>query len=112
MAKQAEMFGDSHKNPKLYRKLCEPYESPAAAGEALEKFWDEVYELRAKYKIPDMLIVMSFAVQEDNGEETDRMGMLYAGDNLKKEAIAAFAHGRATSEREQIIGRALKGART
>ena len=45
-------------DPDNYRNLCEPFETDDAAYEALEKFWEEFYEIRNKHKIADVYVIM------------------------------------------------------
>lgn len=95
--------------PDNYRKLCEPFPSAAAADEALDAFWLELYELRNKHKIPDLSVVAAVSATAESGEAT-LMVDVHIGDQLRKESMLAWAFGQAQSERQAEIGRLVSGA--
>lgn len=89
-------------NPSLYRDLDKPFESPASANVAVQAFWDDVYALREKHRIPDILMVMRVPL-----DEGDSFVMMTAGNQLYAESMAAFGFGQATADRQQMISRVL-----
>lgn len=117
-----------HHNPALYRKLSEPYASPEEADRALSAFWDEVYALREKYKIPDLYMILMFSVKQiDNRipgdlglvNETDEaegtmMARLSAGNPMNTEAMTGWAFGQEQAGRQErisgVVNQALKQA--
>lgn len=108
MAKTNQQYFDFKHDPKNYRALCEPHANENAANDAIEAFWNEFYEIRNKYKIPDALVVFRIAAASSDGDETEHIGMLSAGSDLNRERLAAWAHGRASAEYKELMGRYLK----
>lgn len=57
----------------------------------LDKFQDELYELRRKYHISGLLWVAQLHVAYDDGDEGTAMVEGYFGDVSHAESVAAFA---------------------
>lgn len=58
MSEPVEIDGVIVSDPAHYRKLCEPFASTEAAGEAVDAFFKEVRALRDKHKIPDVYVML------------------------------------------------------
>ena len=93
-----------------YRRLNEPKASPDVANAEIAEFFREARELRQKYKLPDVLIVVAATVMYPDGAGEGRV-MTYAhfGDSREAETMAAYAYGAETAERRSIIARMLAG---
>lgn len=102
-----ELFEKGAKvNPKNYRQLSEPFESPEEAEKVVGEFWEEFYALRNKYEIPDILLVLQFSIEYPEGEGIV-LAKLYAGDERNGEGMAAFAYGQCSGERQERIAKNL-----
>ena len=108
MPEQKEMFGGKVA-PDNYRKLCEPFESLAAAEKAISGFWDEFYELRSKYKLADVLTIVRVPALAEDGEEGIVSIKMHAGDAMHEEGMAAMAYGQAVANRQERMGKLLAG---
>ena len=97
-------------DPALYRKLCEPFPSVEAADEALRNFNAELRELRVKYKIPDISLVLRLICTTDAGTEGEIFLSAHHGDILLEETMLAWAFGYAQSQRQQRTAEMLKDA--
>ena len=95
-----------------YRKMCEPFETAEAADEAVNALWKEFYELRNKHHLPDVTVIVRTSYLTKDGEEVDGLLTLHAGSELQRESMAAFAHGQAVSDRQEMMGKFLRGAAT
>ena len=88
-------------DPKLYRKLSEPFESQEAANSALQAFQEELYELRVKHRIRDLAFVAQIVIAKDE-DEFEAMVSNHYGDSLKEVILFGYAYGRATARHEQL----------
>lgn len=102
---QQEMFDEKH-NAANYRKCLEPFVSPEEANNELEAFWNEFYELRNKYGIPDMLVTLMFSIATED-DEVQHLAMFSCGSDMNVERMAAYAHGRASAQAKELMGRYL-----
>lgn len=96
-----------------YRECSEP-KSPEQAAQDWEAFCEECYELRRKYRIADLYFVGQHAIMYPDGEGLVN-GAAHFGDQTKREAIAAWALGFESAQRQatiaQIINEAAQGAK-
>lgn len=90
-----------------YHKMCEPFASAEEANNAIDGFWDEVYALRVKHKIPDVHVVLYATYLTEDGEVSECAVDFHAGDVTKSEMMLAWAFGRAQADREEKIGKFL-----
>lgn len=88
-----------------YAELSKPFESVEAAEKALNDFWNEFYELRNKYKIPDVYSIVRF--ETPNGQ---MMTKLHAGNGLYAESMTAWAFGHEQATRQESIAKILDDA--
>lgn len=93
-----------------YRKLMEPFPSPAEADAAVRDFHDELRELREKYGIPDLLTVIRVTVITESGEEGACLLTLFMGAEELAEGMAAHAFGREQQRRQERIAKSLQVA--
>jgi hypothetical protein len=97
-----ERFAD----PALYRKLSVPMATKEIAEEATREFFVELRELRERYGIPEVCVVVSVNFLDVERREHEMVSMLTNGNYYK--APELFGSGyRAT---KQNIERALKEA--
>lgn len=96
-------------DPENYLKMSKPFENSETATEALSKFYEEVSELRKKYVIRDMLIVIAGSVKQQDGEIGDFMATQTFGDQLHHHTLAAYAYGQTKAEHDQRIQKFLAG---
>lgn len=96
------------KDVKNYQEMCIPYESQDEANKATGAFYEELGELRKKYKIRDCLVVIygSFKNGDDEGEFMNSIGF---GNSLNQLPMAAFAYGKEKHEHSEIISKLLAG---
>lgn len=90
-----------------YRELTEPLPIDQVNAN-MKAFADELYELRNKYRIADMLFVVRPSVKYDDGEIGCPMMLNHFGDSVLTEGMAAFAFGRASTERQENIQRVIE----
>lgn len=95
--------------PDNYRKLCEPFASPAEAEKALTAFWEEFYELRNKHRIADAHVICRVPVLSETGEGIVRVNM-HAGDEMLGEEMTAFAFGQEGARRQSRIASMFDGS--
>jgi len=86
-----------------YREVSIPHESFEVANERVVKFCDELYELRNKYKIRDLLFVMRFSAIREDGMEAEATLTNHYGAAENMEGIAAYAYGELASRRQARI---------
>lgn len=89
-----------------YRNLSVPFASSDEANEAISAFQDELYALRNKYRIRDLLFVMQVPVlyRNEAGEiegEGEPILVGHYGDELKSESIAGYAFGHMGAVRQK-----------
>lgn len=101
---QVLLPGFTH-DPATYRKLNEPFPTLKEANDSLEKFWQGVYALRVECRIPDLYMIVGFNAVGSQGDEGYMMGILHAGDELKRESMVAYAFGKEQSDRQSNIAR-------
>ena len=97
-------------NPAMYRELSRPFETIEDANEALTAFEKDLYELRVKHRIPDLLFVMRVSVLYEDGEEGAPVAVGMFGDENQMESLAGVAYGRANAERQERIAKVVKQA--
>ncbi len=100
MAKRKEI-----NDPKLFREMSEPHESPEKAGEALEAFYADVRAAREKHRIRNVMIVGEVSMIIDS-EQTQAMSYQTCGDIAAAEMLAAYGMGYARKERQMLIAKA------
>lgn len=108
MAKQQQKtFISDERN---YIALCEPFESPDAANDSMNKFFTELRELRNKYRMRDCLVVVAFNVTYADGETvSDVICDSHFGSSAQQLPMAAFAYGRAQAENRERINKLASG---
>lgn len=88
-----------------YLEMSKPFASGEAAETAVNAFFEEVYELRNKYKLADIHIVGRIPVAD---------GLIHCamhfGDLNLAEAMAAWAFGYEQSRRQQRIAEIYNGS--
>lgn len=85
-----------------YRRLCEPFPNVEAANAAAKAFMDELYELRVKHRIRDVLIAVEVTITYEDGEGCPIMYGYY-GDTDNAEKVAAYTFGRLQGDRQERV---------
>lgn len=98
-------------DPELYREISKPFPSAEAASEAIDAFYDELYELRRKHKIPDVLVVMQVNGMTRDGQEGTMILSGMIGGAMYEESLAAYALGEASARRQEKIAAIIGGAK-
>jgi hypothetical protein len=90
------------RDPATYRSMLEPHASAAEADQALNDFVEDVRAARAKYKLPNVLIVADVNYMND-GEETSGRVCVNIGDSHHGYPLAAFAYGYEKAKAAEFI---------
>lgn len=96
-------------DPANYRRLSEPFESPEAAREAINTFWDAVAAARNASGMTDVHVIVRINVVSDAGDEGVVITAAHFGNSIEAEAMCAWALGQEAALRESTIGKFLKG---
>ncbi len=80
----------------------------ATVNKNLEELNKELYALRAKYHIQDILCVMRVAVAYESGVGT-ALWQFHAGAESEMEAMCAFELGRIAAQRREFINKLIAG---
>ena len=67
-------------DPELYTKLLEPHPSLEVANNNLGKFYEEFRELRKKYSIPDVVLILR-SIYMNQGEKCDALTTMNCGNS-------------------------------
>ena len=81
-----------------YRKMLEPFESTEKANDAMASFFNDLYELRNKHKIPDVHVVVQigYVIEDD---ESSAFAAMHIGDEINAEKMTAYAFSQAQVRR-------------
>lgn len=92
----------SKSNPGLYREMSAPFASADEANTALSAFYEDLYELRRKHRMTDVLCIVQVNVALE-GDEAPMMSRMHIGNSLNALPLSAYAYGAESSENEQRI---------
>ena len=95
--------------PDNYREISVPFENVEIANAAVQAFQTELYELRNKHRIQDLVFVAQVAVKYAEGEGSPTVVGMF-GDENKMESLTGFAYGRASAMRQERISRVVEDA--
>lgn len=98
---------DVFRNEENYRDLSKPFDSVADANAAIDAFQTELYALRNKHRIRDLVFVLQVSVTYPEGEGSPTLAGMF-GDTNKMEGLAGFAFGRASAERQERINKIVE----
>lgn len=97
--------------PATYRECSVP-KPPEQAQADWDAFCNAVYELRVKYRIPDVYLLARVLVQYEEGREGVAHTRAHFGDELNAEQMTAWAFGYEQAQRQERIARvALEASR-
>jgi len=85
-----------------YERCSVPFESAEEANAAMLEFWQQMYAMRNKYRVTEMLITFCVPVKVE-GKVVEMFGSLAAGSELFTETLAAWALAKAESAREKRL---------
>lgn len=86
-------------DPELYKRLCEPFPSVESANDSLSNFFTEFRELREKYGIPDVLLIIR-SIYMNQGELHDALLTMNCGDSQLIFPMVSTIYNR---QREKLI---------
>jgi hypothetical protein len=96
-------------DPVLFRKLDNPFDSEESANRAIESFYEGVRELRQKFKLPNVAIVIECGVMRESMREGRAFSWAQMGDTQKSEDLLAYGFGQAVAERKEMVAKLLAG---
>ena len=108
MSKQ-ESLGGFEPDAARYRKASEPHESSEAASKAIKAFYDEVSELRVKYKMRDLFLIWTVCEIDENGDEVVSVGSSGFGNQSMWLSMVATAYGALREKHETLMKRLISG---
>lgn len=86
-------------DPDRYAEMSVPFDSGAAANDALKSFWHELYELRVKHGIANVSVIV-----RDSIKGTGQFFWTgHIGDPMQRESMAAWNLGQAAVDRQNMI---------
>lgn len=88
----------------MYAEMLKPHESAEKANEALEAFYEELYQLRCKYKLADIAVI----VQDSIVESGQFLWSAHCGNIDCQEVMAAWHLGQMQADRQDRVRRALE----
>jgi hypothetical protein len=86
--------------PDNYHDLARGFPDREAAVAAIDGFWKEFYELRNKWRLPDVYVIFRLVIGDG-----ETMTALSAGCSLYNEPMTAWAYGYEQAEREAAIAK-------
>lgn len=96
-------------DPAVYRKLCEP--RPIAEVEkSVEAFFRELYVLRVKHGIQDVLVGIQVSTIGETGREGRVTTSIHLGDSVQAEPMSAWLYGYHQCRRQETIAHTVKTA--
>lgn len=97
-----------------YRQMSVPFESVDELNVAAEAFQIELYELRKKYCVRELLFVMQSGVKriDTDGKTYEDSPILcgYFGDLMRAEVLSAYALGNIQTRRQEMIAETIDRA--
>jgi hypothetical protein len=86
-----------------YRRLSEPFSSFDEVDDALLGFTKELREIRNKYRLRDVYVVISGSAIGEDGVEREWIVSQMHGDGLRAETMAAWAYGQESARHAEAI---------
>ena len=97
-------------DPALYRRMSEPFASIEEANEHVIPFFQELAELRKKYRIKDVSVVVECNVLDPDGKEEGSSGAsLHLGHALNKLHMLAREYGAERERFTAALGHEMRG---
>lgn len=90
-------------DPKMYRECSEPFESTTEGEAAIDAFFEDLYALRAKHKIANVLCVLQDSFVTEDGDEAPFYVKQMCGDSTRAEGMAAWVFGHEQAERKRAV---------
>jgi hypothetical protein len=87
----------------MYAAMVIPHETAEKANAALEGFYDELYELRCKYKLADIAVI----VQDSIADSGMFLWSAHCGNIDSLEVMAAWHLGQVQADRQDRVRKAL-----
>lgn len=86
-----------------YEKAAVPFADREAANKALDEFFAELYELRNKYRLANVSVVIRDSI---SGEGAFLVNAHF-GNQVELEGMAAYLYGQAVKERQATMSKLL-----
>lgn len=94
-------------DPETYRKVSAPFPSTDAANAAIDAFYHDVREARAKHGIRDVHLIMGGEMLSDGNSQEFYMSA-HIGSTSNAEAMTAWAFGKAQARRQEEVMRLIE----
>ncbi len=94
-----------HSDPKNYYQLSIPFESQQEADKATDGFYKELGELRKKYNLREIMVVIMDSTKTQDGDVSEFMTIQNYGDSLHRLPMAAYAYGVMNEEHKNRINK-------
>lgn len=88
--------------------MSHPFKNTEELNQALEGFSNELYELRNKWNLSDVLVVIRDTI-ESQTEESAFYLVSHIGDSSKSRKMAAYAYGKLKKQDEAAEADILNG---
>lgn len=106
MAIQEQLFND-HEN---HRRCQEPFKTVDEAQAAIDGFQEELYAIRNKYRIADVVFIVQSSFKNADGEELAPILLGVFGASERLEPLCAYAMGKASAMRQETVSRIMESA--
>lgn len=100
-------MSDRKIDQKLYRELGVPFATVEEANDEFKQFQDELYVLRRRHRVRDLVFIAQLAVIYEDGTEGSPLVAGMYGDEMRAEGMAAFALGRFSAERQERVAQMI-----
>lgn len=100
---------ESKKDAKNYAAMSLPHENQQAAETAIEGFYDELSELRKKYKIRDCLVTIYDSKTNSDGEIGEFINSMHFGNSSHGLMMAAYTFGQLKIKDSENISKLASG---
>ena len=97
------------KDPENYHLMSVPHEGDDAANKALESFYDELSELRKKYKMRDVFVIVYDSIKYEDGKVGEFMNCSAYGASVNQLPMTAFAYGSEKKNHDEMMAKMLSG---
>ena len=92
-------------NPELYAQLCQPRPRADVAA-SLTAFDEELYALRAKHGIADLLYVAGVAIEDPDGSKVEILQGYYGNTGMALPMVGAVFAGLRQQQEEETLAMA------
>lgn len=94
-------------DPKLYLEMCQPHESADEAGKQIKAFFEEIGELRKRYRIADVHIIAQTNCLVPSGAMGIAGLSMHYGDSANGLTMTAREYARERQAHRAMLDRLL-----